>query len=153
MVLRPRRSFPTFAAEDPAFVRAPVVLAPGGGRAYPMGRLTAVFKVDREESRARYSISEWWLEPGTRGPGPHSHAEDDAFYVLAGTMSFLVDEEWIDAGAGTFLLLPGGMTHDFENRGRQRSGFVNFSVPGGFEPAMPRISAWFRARSPEETNT
>jgi hypothetical protein len=59
--------------------RKAVVLAPGQGGAYPMGRISAVFKADEEETQSRYSISEWWLEPRTPGPGPHSHEEDDVF--------------------------------------------------------------------------
>jgi mannose-6-phosphate isomerase-like protein (cupin superfamily) len=132
--------------------RNPVVLAPGAGRLYPMGRIEAVFKADGAESSGRYSISEWWLEAKTKGPGPHSHEEDDVFYVLAGTMSFLVGDVWRDAAAGSFVLVPGGVTHDFENRGSARSGVLNFSVPGGFEPHMPAISEWFHAHPPASTD-
>ena len=53
--------------------RKPVMLPPGGGRSYPMGRIQALFKADGAESENRYSISEWWLEPKTTGPGAHSH--------------------------------------------------------------------------------
>lgn len=62
--------------------RKPIVLAPGQGRAYPMGRISAVFKADEAETQSRYSVSEWWLEPRTQGPGAHSHDEDDLFYVI-----------------------------------------------------------------------
>ena len=133
-------------------MRKPIVLVPGGGRSYPMGRIAAVFKADGEESAQRYSISEWWLEPRTKGPGAHSHGEDDVFYVLAGTMSFLVDGDWVDAGAGSFVLVPGGMIHDFENRGDVRAGVLNFSVPGGFEPHMPAIQQWFAQHPPGDTD-
>ena len=128
--------------------REPIVLPPGAGRAYPMGRISAVFKADEEETASRYSISEWWLEPKTTGPGAHSHKEDDVFYVLEGTMSFLVGETWIDATAGSFVLVPGGVTHDFENRSASRAGVLNISTPGGFEPEMPAISAWFKEHPP-----
>ena len=133
--------------------RAPVVLPPGGGRAYAMGSIHAVFKADGAESAERYSISEWWLEPHTTGPGPHSHEEDDVFYVLAGTMSILVDGAWIDAEQGAFVLVPGGTQHDFENRGDVRAGVLNFSAPGGFEPAMPEIRDWFLAHPPGHAGT
>lgn len=123
--------------------RRPVVLAPGEGRTYDMGRITAVFKADGDEAGGAYSISEWWLEPNTTGPGPHSHPEDDVFYVVAGTMSFLVDDRWVDASAGSFVLVPGGVTHDFQNRSGARAGMLNVSSPGGFEPHMPGIVAWF----------
>jgi mannose-6-phosphate isomerase-like protein (cupin superfamily) len=131
--------------------RQPVVLAPGAGRAYPMGRISAVFKADTLETQSLYSVSEWWLEPRTQGPGIHAHPEDDVFYVLQGTMSIFIDTKWIDAPKGSFVLVPGGMKHDFENRGAVRSGVLNFSAPGAFEPAMPAIADWFEKNPPQDT--
>ncbi len=113
-----------------------------------MGRIAAVFKADGVETGDRYSVSEWWLEPHTQGPGAHSHPEDDLFYVIEGTMSFLVDGKWVDAPKGSFVLVPGGATHDFENRGEVRAGALNFSIPGGFEPDMPSIVQWFADHPP-----
>lgn len=133
---------------NPTPTRAPIVLAPGEGRAYPMGRISALFKADGDETANAYSISEWWLEPNTQGPGAHSHAEDDVFYVLEGTMSFLIGTQWVDAPKGSFVLVPGGTTHDFENRGSVRTGALNFSAPGNFEPAMPEIAEWFVKNPP-----
>ena len=101
--------------------RKAIVLAPGQGRAYPMGRISAVFKADEDETASRYSVSEWWLEPRTQGPGAHSHAEDDLFYVLEGIMSIRVGEQWFECPKGSFVLLPGGVPHDFENRGGVRA--------------------------------
>jgi quercetin dioxygenase-like cupin family protein len=132
-----------------ALVRKGVFLLPGEGRIYPMGRIQAAFKADREETGEGYSISEWWLDPHTSGPGPHSHPEDDVFYVIDGTMSFLVGNRWIDAPAGSFVLAPGGLTHDFENRGSSRAGVLNLSIPGDFEQHMPGIAAWFAEHPPE----
>lgn len=132
-------------------VRKPVVLRPGEGRAYPMGRISAVFKADGAETASQYSVSEWWLEPRTRGPGAHAHEEDDIFYVLEGTMSVLVGEEWIEAPRGSFVLVPAGVTHDFENRGSVRAGVLNLSIPGEFEPHMPAIAQWFAENPPGDT--
>jgi mannose-6-phosphate isomerase-like protein (cupin superfamily) len=133
--------------------RGPVVLAPGQGRAYPMGRLSAVFKADGAETGQRYSISEWWLDPHTKGPGPHAHPEDDAFYVLAGVLHVLVDTEWVEAAAGSFVLIPGNVTHDFENRSSERAGMLDVSVPGNFEEKMPGIAKWFVERAPADSQT
>lgn len=130
--------------EQPAHSRQPVILAPGAGRTYPMGRIAAVFKADGEETAGKYSISEWWLEPNTKGPGAHSHPEDDVFFVLEGRMSILVGETWTHAEPGAFVLVPGGVVHDFENRGSVRAGVLNLSIPGNFEPHMPGISQWFQ---------
>jgi mannose-6-phosphate isomerase-like protein (cupin superfamily) len=126
--------------------RRPVVLGPGEGRAYAMGPLSAVFKADGPETEQRYSISEWWLEPHTKGPGPHAHPEDDVFYVIAGTMNVRIDTEWIEASAGSFVLVPGNTVHDFENRSSERAGMLNVSAPGNFEEQMPSIAQWFRER-------
>ena len=116
--------------------RAPVLLPPGAGRAYAMGPVHAVFKADGDETRGRYSISEWWLEPYTRGPGAHRHDEDDVFFVIEGTMSFFVGGALIDAPKGSLVIAPGGTAHDFENRTAERAGALNLSVPGDFEPDM-----------------
>ena len=67
--------------------RAPIHLLPNRGRVYPMGPVRAVFKADGAETRGRYAISEWWLAPHTKGPGAHSHSDDDVFYVLEGKLS------------------------------------------------------------------
>ena len=132
--------------------RQPIVLGPDQGRTYPMGRIAATFKADGEETQRRYSISEWWLEPKTKGPGAHSHPEDDVFYVIEGTMSILVGESWTHAIRGSFVLVPGGVTHDFENRGHVRAGILNLSIPGEFEPQMPSIAAWFKENPPPNTD-
>lgn len=134
----------------PSQPRPALVLLPGQGREYPMGRIRANFKADGAETGDRYSISEWWLEAHTTGPGAHSHPEDDVFYVLEGTMSFLLEDRWIDAPQGSFVLAPAGMTHDFENRSDARAGVLNFSAPGGFEPHMPAIVDWFRQHPPRD---
>ena len=113
-----------------------------------MGRISALFKADGLETAGRYSISEWWLEPHTQGPGAHSHDEDDVFFVIEGTMSFRLNDEWTDAPRGAFVLVPGGVTHDFENRSSARAGALNFSIPGGFEEDMAGIAAWFAEHPP-----
>lgn len=137
-------------SESPS-ARRPVVLEPSGGRTYAMGRISAIFKADGAETGQAYAVSEWWLEPHTKGPGAHAHPDDDVFYILAGTMSVLVGSEWIDAKAGSFVLIPGNVTHDFENRGAVRAGLLNLKTPGDFEPEMPGIVEWFAENPPGDT--
>jgi quercetin dioxygenase-like cupin family protein len=122
-------------------IRTPMIVAPGQGRVYPMGRMRAIFKADREESANRYSVSEWWLEPRTKGPGVHQHSEDHVFYVIAGTMSFFVGDAWSEAPAGSYAVIPGGTPHSFVNGGSIPSGFISFNTPGGFEERMDGIAA------------
>jgi len=133
---------PTSAPQDP------LVVMSGQGRRYEMNGLSAVFLADGAETGDAYSISEWWLEPHTKGPGAHAHDEDDVFYVLEGTVSFLVGEKWFEAAKGAFVKAPGGLMHDFENRSDARAGVLNLSFPGGFERNMPMIVDWFAQHPP-----
>ena len=127
--------------------RKPLIVKPDQGRGYVMGRMRAFFFADGEETDNRYSISEWWLEPQTRGPGAHSHPDDHIFYILSGTLSLFIDGEWAEAESGSYAVIPGGVQHDFENRAAELCGFISINVPAGFEQMMPQLVDWF-ARNP-----
>jgi mannose-6-phosphate isomerase-like protein (cupin superfamily) len=127
--------------------RKPIILAPGEGRTYSMGRMSSVFKADGAETAKTYSVSEWWLEPNTKGPGTHSHSDDHFYYILEGTMSIFIDGVWSKCPQGSCIVIPGGTPHDFENRSKKRAGFLNFNNKAGFEKDMPAIVEWF-AKSP-----
>jgi mannose-6-phosphate isomerase-like protein (cupin superfamily) len=120
-----------------------IILEPGAGRTYDLGPMRGVFKADGPETGDRYCVSEWSVEPGRSGPGPHHHdANEELFLVTDGTMSFLVGDRWIDAPAGTFLRIPVGVTHDFANRGDVPATAFNVFIPGGFEAGF---AEWHRA--------
>lgn len=121
-----------------------LILGPREGRTYDCGPMTAVFKADENETNVRYSISEWYLEPNSGGPGAHLHEEnDEVFYVIEGTVSFLVGDKWVDAVRGTFLRIPANTMHDLANRTDRPAAALNFFIPGGFERNMPSIVKWF----------
>ncbi len=121
-----------------------IILPSSERRTYNCGTMTAIFKADEEETNQKYSISEWWLEPNSDGPGAHHHQmNDEVFYVLEGTPSFLVGDKWIEATKGTFIRIPAKTTHDFANKTDQKAGVLNFFIPGGFERNMPAIVKWF----------
>lgn len=122
----------------------PIILAAGCGRVYECGPMRAVFKADGAETAERYSVSEWTVAPHSPGSGPHSHeANDEIFLVTEGTMAVRVGDDWVEAPRGTFLCIPAGVVHDFENRTDQPATLFNVFIPGGFERMMPRIVAWF----------
>jgi mannose-6-phosphate isomerase-like protein (cupin superfamily) len=122
-----------------------ILLPPGEGRQYSCGPMHSIFLADGEETQDRYSVSIWRVDPGQRGPGAHRHdANDELFYVIEGTMTFLVGDRHIDAAAGTFLRIPAEVTHDFENRTTAPASALNVFIPGGFESHMPAIVDWYR---------
>lgn len=121
-----------------------ILLAPGAGRAYEMPGMRAIFKADEDETGQAYSVSEWWLDPMTTGPGPHSHAaNEEIFYGIGGTMAVRVGDAWHDIVTGAFMRIPAGTIHDFENRTDEPAGLLNIFIPGGFERNMPSIVQWF----------
>jgi mannose-6-phosphate isomerase-like protein (cupin superfamily) len=109
--------------------------------------MQAVFKADGIETGDRYSVSEWWLDPHSDGPGRHRHeANDEIFVALAGRPSVLAGDRWYDLEPGSTIIIPAGIDHDFANRTGERVGLLNVFVPGGFEEKMPDIVAWYAAQ-------
>ena len=130
---------------EPSELPAGVILRrPGEGRSYPCGSMRAVFLADGEETQDRYAVSEWWLDPGSEGVPPHLHENnEEVFIVMEGTVTFHLAGQEIEAAAGSFLRIPPGVSHGFRNADERRAGVLNFFMPGGFEPQMPAIVAWY----------
>ena len=89
----------------------------------PWARISAIFKADGVETGDRYSISEWWLEPHTQGPGAHSHPEDDVFYVIEGTM-LSIDGRMAGRPARLLRSRTGGRDTRFREPGRRPCGCI-----------------------------
>lgn len=123
-----------------------IVVPPGEGRRYPCGPMEGVFLADGHETGDRYAVSIWLVDPHQGGAGAHAHAaNEELFFVVEGTMTFHVDGQRLEAPAGTFIRVPAGVTHAFENETEIRAGVLNIFIPGGFESRMPEIVEWFRA--------
>ena len=67
--------------------------------------------------------------------------------LTEGTLAVRVSDNWVDAPRGTFLRIPAGIIHDFENRTDSPATLFNVFIPGGFERTMPDIVAWFAKQS------
>ncbi len=121
-----------------------LILTADQGRVYNLGAMTAIFKADENETDDKYSISEWWLNPNSNGPGAHQHEDQEqVFYVLEGTISIFAGNKWIDADRGTFIRIPRNTMHTFANRTDKKAGMLNFDIPGGFEKNLPSMVKWF----------
>jgi mannose-6-phosphate isomerase-like protein (cupin superfamily) len=108
----------------------PVLLSPGEGEAI---RETLLIKAGRPE----FVVTESRYAPGARGPSPHIHRYHvDAFWVLAGRLAFPLgpDGDDVEAGAGSFVLVPPNVVHTFRNPGPDQARYLNFHAPGmGFD--------------------
>jgi mannose-6-phosphate isomerase-like protein (cupin superfamily) len=108
--------------------RRPVVVAPGQG-----ARVGNVEFLARTVDTPFFNLAIITLEPGQGVEGHVHRNEDDSFLVLSGTLSALVGDEEIAAGAGTFVLVPAGTRHAIWNAGPDVVTFVNVHAPGGFD--------------------
>jgi mannose-6-phosphate isomerase-like protein (cupin superfamily) len=67
----------------------------------------------------------------------HVHArEDEAFYVLSGTVDFVCGEERFRAEAGAFVYLPSTVPHTFLSVGPEDARVLVLLLPGGLERAF-----------------
>lgn len=74
-------------------------------------------------------VTETEADPGFN-VGLHLHKRHaDSFYVLEGELEFLVGDETVRAGPGTFVSVPPGVVHAFTNPGPDRARYLNIHSP------------------------
>ena len=106
-----------------------IVVRPGEGL-----RVGNVEFLARSDDTPRFNLALITIQPHRSGPPEHAHAaEDDAFYLLEGELTFTVDGEELAAGPGTFVLVPPRVRHTFENRSDSVARFINVHAPAGFD--------------------
>jgi mannose-6-phosphate isomerase-like protein (cupin superfamily) len=100
--------------------------------------------------------SEWdWIAP------PHvHHSDDEAWYVLEGTLRFKLGDETFEAGPGSAVLAPKGVPHAYGNaRLGQPARYLLVMTPkirdlvqALHEPGASNYGAIFRAHDSELLN-
>jgi quercetin dioxygenase-like cupin family protein len=115
-----------------------VYLQPGEGERLEANNRVATIKLARDE----IALVEFALDPGFTGPDPHSHDDHiDSFYVLEGKPEFLMGEETLRLGPGSFVAAPLGVVHTFGNPGPEPARLLNTHAPSaGFHKFLRRVS-------------
>ena len=91
-----------------------LVTPPGGGERLSVRGSTLLFKAVAAATGGAFSLHERQVPAGGRRPPPHVHPDrTEAFWVLDGEAEFELDGETARAGAGGFVLVPGGVAHTF----------------------------------------
>jgi quercetin dioxygenase-like cupin family protein len=116
-------------------------LAPGEGEAVRNptgGRVT--FKVRAEETDGALTAFEGTAAPGD-GPPLHVHPDaDEIWYALEGTFRVKLEEEVLDAPAGTFVFIPRGAWHTWQNIGDGEARLLAILSPSGLERFFERFA-------------
>jgi mannose-6-phosphate isomerase-like protein (cupin superfamily) len=76
------------------------------------------------------------------GPPEHIHHHfEEMFYVLEGTLELLVADETVSASAGTFVIVPRGVSHKPFKLNSAPARWLEFFVPAGFEQFFEQLAA------------
>jgi quercetin dioxygenase-like cupin family protein len=94
-----------------------------------------------EDSDSAVSIVESSMPAGAPGPPLHSHAFDEAFYVLDGELTFQLGDAETTAKAGELVFAPRGMPHRVANLTDAPAGYLLVLTPAGFEREFARRAA------------
>ena len=84
------------------------------------------------------ALAEWADEGESSAERPIAglhvhHTDDEAWYVLEGTLGFRLGEKTVEAPAGSAVLAPAGMPHAYWNAGPGRARYLLVGSPRLFE--------------------
>ena len=127
----------------------PVLLGPGEGERRQARGSVMDFKALAATTGGRFSLMERSLPPGGRMPPPHRHAGcAEAFFVLEGEVTFVLDGADHVRGPGQFVLVPEGASHTFGNQGGEPARLLVLHAPAmdGYFTELERL--WSGAEPP-----
>ncbi len=127
----------------------PIVMGPGDGQtvANPAGG-GLTYKSLSAQTGGALTVWESTAAPG-EGPPLHLHVKEDEFmYVLEGRLRLRLDETDHTVPAGSFVFIPMGVPHTWQNAGDGHARILF-----GFTPGSPGMERFFErsAELPEDT--
>jgi len=111
------------------------------------------FKAIAELDGGDFSLMERTLPPAGRRPPPHRHTNcSEAYFVLDGLVSVVVEGEELRVGPEGFVLVPRGTAHTFGNAGDGEARLLVLHAPAMDAYFADLHDLWSRgdAPSPDE---
>lgn len=107
------------------------LIGPGEGqKRYTARGSVMIFKALAEQDDGDLSLMERTLPPGGRRPPPHRHTNcSEAYFVLDGRVSVVVEGEELTVGPEGFVLVPRGTAHTFGNAGDDEARLLVIHAP------------------------
>lgn len=111
----------------------PYFLSPGEGKAiWFMGGLIT-YKAEGQNNGGAFGLLEFLLPAGF-SPPPHTHQmEDEAWYILEGTLKVTCGDQTFTVTPGCYVFQPRGIPHGFQVEGDQPARVLQISTPIGHE--------------------
>jgi quercetin dioxygenase-like cupin family protein len=127
-----------------------VLYQPGEGERLEARGSAMFFKAVSASTHGRLSLMERTLPPGGRMPPPHAHTEtEEAYFVLDGEVTFLVEGQEARGESGCFVLVPGGVPHTFGNASDGEARLLVIHTPGLDSYFRELQSLWSGDEPPE----
>ncbi len=115
-----------------------------------------MFKALAELDDGDLSLMERTLPPGGRRPPPHRHTNcSEAYFVLDGRVSVIIEGDELVVGPEGFVLVPRGTAHTFGNAGEEEARLLVIHAPAMDAYFANLHELWNRGDppSPEEERT
>ncbi len=91
-----------------------------------------------DQTAGSYSLMEERC-PKNSAPTPHYHDQDEAFYIIEGTITYLANGQQLQATDGSFVSIPKGTVHSFRVDS-ETAHILNFYAPAGFEKIISELA-------------
>jgi mannose-6-phosphate isomerase-like protein (cupin superfamily) len=106
------------------------VVSAGQGKIVTARGSVMAFKAIAAQTGGDFSLMERTVPPHGRRPLPHRHVNcSEAFWVLDGTITFVLDGVEQRGGRDDFLLVPRGAAHTFGNDGDEPARLLVLHAP------------------------
>ena len=106
-----------------------IFLDPGQGTIYSARGSKMAFKALYETTGSAFSFMERDLPVGNRRPQPHNHKGAEGFYVLEGSVEFILGRKSRIGGPGFWALAASGVSHTFGNAGNSPARLLIIHSP------------------------
>ena len=115
-----------------------VILEPGEGQTIQVPGHPLTVKARSADTGGAYALVEVTLNG--QGPPQHiHHAEEEAFYILAGAINVQVGDQAIHGTVGSFVLIPRGTVHTFWNAGSTPAKMLAIVSPPGVVEGLAEV--------------
>ena len=102
-----------------------------------------------EQSAGNLAVIDEAVLADFKGPPLHVHPDfDEAFYVLAGELTFRLEDRGWTAGPGELAFAPRGVAHTFANLSGAAARTLIVCTPAGFERYFDQLAAELTGSDP-----
>ena len=125
-----------------------IFFEPGQGIEVSARGSSMFFKAVGATTNGAFSLMERELPVSNRRPQPHTDAGPEGFYVLEGSIEFVVGGQSRIGGPGFWALVPNGVAHTFGNAGEAPARLLIIHAPAADSYFVGLQELWSQANPP-----